>query len=142
MEDELSLEDETSITMVLTVDNREDLFEIKFYWNLGVTTNNKAKAYAVYQGIQLAKQRHIYYLKIVGDSKNVIRYFVTGSTPQDVGLKALIKHIKINLSSFIVQFFHIRRENNKDTDEMANRVTSIAPISMGICGVESLAPPP
>jgi ribonuclease HI len=43
--------------------------------------NNKVEAYAIYQGIQLAKQKHISHLNIVGDSKNTIRYFVIGSVP-------------------------------------------------------------
>jgi hypothetical protein len=33
--------------------------EVDFYWNLGITSNNKAEAYAVFQGVQLAKQRKI-----------------------------------------------------------------------------------
>jgi ribonuclease HI len=116
--------------------------ELDFYWNLGVTMNNKAEAYAVFQGIQLAKQRQISQLNIVGDSKNTIRYFVTGSTPKDVGLKALIERIWISLSNLSVQFFHILRENNKEVDEMANRAIGLAPGSLGVCGVVRFVTPP
>jgi ribonuclease HI len=38
---------------------------MEYSWNLGVTTNNKAEAYALYIGVQLAKKRQINALNIV-----------------------------------------------------------------------------
>jgi hypothetical protein len=81
-------------------------------------------------------------MNIVGDSKNIIRYFVSGLVPKDDGLKALIECTRITLSSCSVKFFHILRENNKATNEMANHAIGKALDSLWINGVESLAPPP
>jgi hypothetical protein len=60
---------------------------MEFYWNLGVTLNNKEEAYTVLQGAQIAKNKFISQLNIVGDSQNIIRYFVSSSIPKDDGLK-------------------------------------------------------
>jgi ribonuclease HI len=63
--------------------------ELNYYWNIGITSNNKVEAYVVYQGVQLEKQRQIYELNIVGDSKNTIRYFVLGSSSKDTRIEKL-----------------------------------------------------
>jgi hypothetical protein len=57
---------------------RRENLEIEFYWNLRLSSNNTAKAYVVFQWIQITKNHQIPQLNIVGDSKNTIRYFVTG----------------------------------------------------------------
>jgi ribonuclease HI len=108
--------------------------ELDYFWNLGISTNNTAKAYAVYQGVQLALQKHPTKLNIVGDSKNTIRYFVIGSNPKEIKLKSLIERTRLSLSYIFVQFFHILRENNKEADEMANKAIGLAPGSLGVCG--------
>jgi ribonuclease HI len=53
-----------------------------FSWNLGVASNNAVKAYAIYQGLLLMQEEQISQISIVGDSKNTIRYLVTGSVPR------------------------------------------------------------
>jgi hypothetical protein len=90
----------------------------------------------------IAKQRHVSHLNIVGDSKNTIRYFVTRSTPKDVGLKVLIERIWISLSNLSIHFFHILRENNKESDEIANRAIGLAPSSLGVSGEVNFVTPP
>jgi len=45
---------------------------MEYSWNIGATTNNKAKANAMLMGIQLAKKRNIYEINIVCNSKNII----------------------------------------------------------------------
>jgi ribonuclease HI len=49
---------------------------LTYSWNLGITTNNLAEAYAIFKGAQLAQERQINQLIILGDSKNIIRYFI------------------------------------------------------------------
>jgi hypothetical protein len=115
--------------------------EVEFYWSLKLSSNNKAEAYAVFQGIQIVKQPQSPQLNIVGDSKNTIRYFVTGSDRKDLGLKVLIGHIRINFSSLSTQFFHVLRENNTLVNEMDNKAIGLAPGSLWINGEEILAPP-
>jgi len=67
--------------------------ELDYFWNLAITTNHIAKAYVVYQGVQLALQKQLTQLNIVGDYKNTIQYFVTSSNPKEVKLKSLIGRI-------------------------------------------------
>jgi hypothetical protein len=55
---------------------------LEFSWNLGKTSNNMVKAYAVYQEILLTHDHQMNYIKIVGDSKNIIRYFILGTAPK------------------------------------------------------------
>jgi len=86
--------------------------------------------------VQLEKKRKIIHLNIVGDSKKTIRYFVSGYFPKDVGLKALVEHIKIYLETLIVQFFHVLRKNNTKLDEMANRAIGLSPGLLGVGGEE------
>jgi ribonuclease HI len=49
---------------------------LNYCWNLGKDTNNKAEAYALLKGLQLANQRQIHSLNVVGDSKTIIRMIV------------------------------------------------------------------
>jgi hypothetical protein len=48
---------------------------LDFSWNLGINSNNMAEAYAIYQGILLVQEQQLNRITIVGDSKNIIRYF-------------------------------------------------------------------
>jgi ribonuclease HI len=49
---------------------------LNYYWNLGKENNNKAEAYALLKGLQLAIQRHIQNLNIIGYSKTIIRMMI------------------------------------------------------------------
>jgi ribonuclease HI len=113
-----------------------------FYWNIGITTNNKGEAYAIYQELQLEKKRQISNLNIVGDSKNTTRYFVFGSSSKDIGLKILVEHIKIFLLNLKVQFFHVYHDHNSEVDAMENRVIGLAPGLMWVDGIGFVVTPP
>jgi ribonuclease HI len=115
---------------------------LEYYWNLGITTNNKAEAYALFIGVQLAKKRQIDALNIVGDSKNTIHYFIKASSPRDIGLKNLVDHIRFSLQSFKAQFYHIFRHHNKVVDALANKAIGLAPGHMGVNGVVCVIYPP
>lgn len=54
--------------------------------NLDQATNNQAKAYALLQGLTLARAPNIYEIVILGDSKNAIRYLQLGTLPRDAHL--------------------------------------------------------
>jgi hypothetical protein len=82
-------------------------WELNYYWNIGITSNNKVESYTVYQGVQLAKQNQIIELNSVGDSKNTIRYFVLISSPKDTGLKNLFERIRKSFLGIKVHFYHI-----------------------------------
>jgi ribonuclease HI len=59
----------------------------RYHWNLGMDTNNKAEAYALLKGVQLAHSKGIRKLAVLGDSLTIIRLMVKGSDPKDPSLK-------------------------------------------------------
>jgi hypothetical protein len=75
---------------------------LSFHWNLGIATNNQAEAYALYQGLHLAKSRNIHSLSVIGDSKIIIGYARKGSHPPNLHLKSILQRIaKLSSSSTI-----------------------------------------
>jgi ribonuclease HI len=68
---------------------------LNYCWNLGKDTNNKVEAYALLKGLQLANQRQIHSLNVVGDSKTIIRMMIHGSEPKHLSLKRVIDRIRI-----------------------------------------------
>ena len=94
---------------------------LTYSWNLGITTSNLAEAYAIFKGAQLAQERQINQLIILGDSKTIIRYFIRKTTPKNSNLKRLIYRTRDTLSSMLTSFYHIRLSNNGSTNEQANR---------------------
>jgi ribonuclease HI len=48
--------------------------ELSYFWNIGHATNNQFEAYALLQGLQLAKARGIHSIIIVGNPKSTINY--------------------------------------------------------------------
>jgi ribonuclease HI len=58
--------------------------ELTFSWSLGKATNNQAEAYALLQGILLAKQHEFNSLIILGDLKVVINDVRKHSLLQDI----------------------------------------------------------
>jgi hypothetical protein len=114
---------------------------MEFYWNLGITINNKAEVYSPFLGIQLENQRQIFGLNILGDSKNIIHYFFTASSSKDIGLKILVDRIRISLCNYKAQFFHIYRHHNEVVDSMENKVIGLAHGLMGVEGEEHTVNP-
>jgi hypothetical protein len=111
-------------------------------WNLGATTNNKAKTYFMHMGIQLEKKRNITKLNIVGDSKNTIHYLIKVSPPKETSLDNLVGHIKHSLQGLRVHFFHILRHHNTVADSLANKSIGLAPGHMRVNGMVLMVPPP
>jgi ribonuclease HI len=62
-----------------------------FSWNLGVATNNQAKAYALLQGLSITKARNIRILSVMGDSKNTIRHLWLSTLLVDASLYSIFK---------------------------------------------------
>jgi ribonuclease HI len=115
---------------------------MEYSWNLGATTNNKAEAYTMYMGIQLAKKRKITELNIVGDSKNTIRYFIKASSPKETSLENLVDRIRKYLQGLQAHFFHILHHHNTVVDSLANKAIGLAPGHMGVNGMVLVVPPP
>jgi ribonuclease HI len=113
---------------------------LNYYWNIGKDTNNKAEAYALLKGLQLAKTHQILNLNVLGDSKTVIRMMVQGTDPKNLSLKRIIDRIRVDSQTLKPTFFHILREHNKATDNMANEAIGKSPGTLGVEGVEALSP--
>jgi ribonuclease HI len=113
---------------------------LNYYWNIGKDTNNKAEAYALLKGLQLAKTHQISNLNVIGDSKTVIRMMVQGTDPKNLSLKRIIDRIRVDSKSLKPTFFHILRENNTTTDKLVNEAIGKPPGTLGMEGVEALSP--
>jgi ribonuclease HI len=88
-----------------------------YSWNLGVTSNNMVEAYAMYQGPLLAQDRQLSHILVIGDSKNIIRHFFSGTDPNNSKLKRIIDRTRAILSTIHFSFYHVPCENNMKADE-------------------------
>jgi ribonuclease HI len=113
---------------------------LNYYWNIGKDTNNKAEAYALLKGIQLAKLRQISNLNVIGDSKTIIRMMIQGTEPKNLSLKIIIDRIRVDSRTLKPKFLHVLRENNTAADKMANEAIGRPPGTLGVEGIEVLAP--
>jgi len=114
---------------------------MEYSWNLGVTTNNKEDTYAILMGIQLAKKISISNLNIVGDSKNIICYFIKTPLPKETSLDNLVECIKHSLQGIQPHFFHILCHHNTVANSLAKKENGIAPSHIGVDGKVLLVPP-
>jgi ribonuclease HI len=115
---------------------------ITYSWNLGTTTNNSAEAYALLKGTQIAKERQINKLIIIGDSKTIIRYFVKSTNPKNSMLKRIIDRTRDTISSMRPCFYHVRRANNWRADEQANKAIGKGTGHLEIQGRSTFLAPP
>jgi ribonuclease HI len=86
-----------------------------YAWSLGISFNNQVEAYALLQGLNLAKNHHIPSLIVVEDSKVVIKHMVTSFffNPLDSRLVSAIERVRHVKESIVnVNFYHILWENN------------------------------
>lgn len=65
--------------------------ELRFHWGLGIESNNRAEALALWQGLNLAINRNILSLSIFGDSRLIIQALTSHKTPHQVHLATIIK---------------------------------------------------
>eukprot|EP00253_Pinus_taeda_P022364 PITA_22364 len=95
--------------------------EMRFHWGLGIETNNRAEALALWQGLNLAINRNILSLSVFGDSRLIIQALLFPKTSHQVHLASIIKNIRLLLPKFNkIAFFHIRRTLNAQADLEAN----------------------
>jgi ribonuclease HI len=50
-----------------------------FAWGLGIASNNRIGAYALWQGLKVAKGMSVQYLIVIEDSKTIISHMVHNS---------------------------------------------------------------
>ena len=61
-----------------------------FSWGLDIASNNRAGAYALWQGLKVAKGMSVQYLIVIGDSKTIISHMVHKSKPGDCPLASIL----------------------------------------------------
>jgi ribonuclease HI len=94
--------------------------------DLGISTNNQAEAYALLQGLLLAKESSIKSLIIIGDSSIIIKSMVMKSIPSDNKLALIIARINKEVNSLHkVSYFQVLREFNSQANSLANEATSL-----------------
>eukprot|EP00253_Pinus_taeda_P006677 PITA_06677 len=95
--------------------------EMRFHWGLGIETNNRAEALALWQGLTQAIKRNILSLAVFGDSRLIIQAMLRPKNPHQIQLASVIRKIRLLLPKFIkISFFHILRNLNSLADNEAN----------------------
>lgn len=96
---------------------------------LGDQTNNYAEYMAVVRALEMAVQHGVQSLELKSDSQLLVRQLLGQYKVKAEGLKDLY-HACLSLKREIpqVEFIHVRREENKRADEIANRVLDGLPL--------------
>ena len=93
----------------------------KFAWVLGTTSNNMAKALALFQGIKLLLSLNIKEVDILGDSWILIRSLNFFNAPPSYTMASMVLRIKGLLSQFSsYKCYHILRTHNSEEDRLVN----------------------
>jgi ribonuclease HI/exonuclease III len=89
---------------------------------LGIDTNNRAEALALWQGLKLAIKLNIQDLTVIGDSRIIIQTMVKGSNAHTIKLQSLMDKIRIITSKLnTCHFYHVLRDQNCVADQEANQ---------------------
>jgi hypothetical protein len=65
---------------------------------------------------------------------------VQGTDPKNLSLKRIIDRIRVDSQPIKLTLYHILREHNKVADNLANEAIGKPPGTLGVEGVEALAP--
>jgi hypothetical protein len=66
----------------------------------------------------------IHDLIVIGDSLIIIRHMIQGTSSTDIGLASIIDRIrKIHQAFTKISYYHVKRENNKEVDQLPNLAT-------------------
>jgi ribonuclease HI len=77
------------------------LLEITYAWGLGIETNNRAKALALWQGLTEAINQNVQDLVIVGDSRLIIQTLILCKTTKHVKLQHTLEKVQLLLGRLI-----------------------------------------
>jgi ribonuclease HI len=84
-----------------------------FAWGLGNISNNIVEAYALWEGVHIARDRNIANIVILGDSMMVVRAVIKRAQMENNAFNCIISHILSLLVEFDkVKIYHIKRELN------------------------------
>lgn len=100
----------------------EEVKVAKYSWGSRCMKNKQGEAYALYQGIQLAKEKQVTSLIVLGDFLLLIQHLVKGYSPRDKTLDSLMKRIrKVQEWFSLIAYFHVLCYLNKDATLCANK---------------------
>ena len=86
----------------------EGKIEVKYFWNIGIESNNMAEVYGLWQGIKQLKEKGIEEATVYGDSHLIIQAMNGASQCQSLKLDRMIKRIKSVSKTFRrIKYFHI-----------------------------------
>jgi len=106
------------------IENPLEATIIIFSLGLGIESNNRAEALALWQGLIQAKRHRIQDLVIIGDSRVIIQALIRHSKTQSASLNNLLDKIHLLLRNFnSYKLYHVLRELNGKADEEANKGT-------------------
>lgn len=103
---------------------------------LGIESNNRAEALALWQGLQLAVKLRISDLTVIGDSRIIIQAMVKRSKTQSIKLNNLLDKIWLilrNLNS--CHFYHVLRDQNRSADKEANQGVLLEARALSVNGI-------
>ncbi len=103
---------------IVIISPNGSIFKKCFY--LGKKTNNEAEYHALILGLKEACKQGIKNLHIYLDSQLVVRQIQGDYKIKASHLRALYQEVKKLLNKFTYQIYHIKRENNKLADKLAN----------------------
>ena len=108
---------------------------------MGYNTSIQAEALALFQGLKQAKALGIKEIIVIRDSQSIIKTMVEKSVPSDFRFARVVARIKTLVKSFQrINFFHVLRENNKESDSKENKVVHLSAGSLSRDWVEDWDP--
>jgi ribonuclease HI len=94
----------------------------EFCRSIGTTTNNVAEYRGLLGALDYARSRGYRVVRIRSDSELLVKQMRGEYRVKNAGLKPLHDEARLLMQSFDrVIFEHVRREQNKDADRLANR---------------------
>jgi ribonuclease HI len=94
----------------------------ELYGFLGRATNNVAEYAAFIAALEWAQAQGVHQLQVYSDSQLLVRQIEGAYKVRHAGLKPLYVRCRLLMTRFsLLRLEHVRREENKDADALANR---------------------
>jgi len=94
----------------------------ELYGFLGHATNNVAEYAAFIAALEWAQGQGVNQLQVYSDSQLLVRQIEGAYKVRHAGLKPLYARCRLLMTRFsLLRLEHVRREDNKDADALANR---------------------
>lgn len=107
------------IGAVIYNENQTEIATISKY--IGKATNNQAEYLALIEALKKAQELNIRQAKVYLDSELIVKQVNREYKVKDKDLAKLFIKVYNLIQSFEkIEFFHVRRENNKRADSLAN----------------------